>query len=208
MVWGYLGADKTTGALPAKVAGWIAGQLNNPSTIIGAVISNVSVAARDRDNHTGKQAPSTIDGVTATGAALMTAATADKARESIAAAAATDTAGRLRPRGPWAAGQAYAVNDVVISGAGTYYALLAHTAANPAPTATSKYWQALGSAASSTFTPSYANAQPGAVFFVKAPFPAARPTDRTDVAFILRSTAAVATPTWVIQDTDTHIVVG
>lgn len=52
---------------------------------------------------------------------------------------------RYKNAGAWTAGTAYALNDVVTVGTALFYCLTAHTAANPAPTASGNtYWAPLG----------------------------------------------------------------
>lgn len=198
--------------LPVEVQTKLALQLQDPANIIGAVVANVASSSRNRANHTGKQDPLTsLTGATSTGVAVLTAASQTAGRTAIDAASTADAAARLRPRGAFAAGVAYAVNDVVISGGVAFYALIAHTSANPAPTATSTYWQMLGGGTSTgtgtTFVPSYDNALAGSTFTLVAPFPASRPTTRTDIAFLLKAASTVADPAWLLP-IDTRLVVG
>lgn len=63
---------------------------------------------------------------------------------------APDVVTRLKPRGEFAAGVAYQINDLVHVGDNSFYALQAHTSALPAPAASSAFWKQLGSAAAST----------------------------------------------------------
>lgn len=77
----------------------------------------------NRQYHTGSQAQSTVTNLV------------------------TDLGGKLRPRGEFATGIAYALNDLVHVGALTFYCIQAHTSANPAPSATNQYWKMVGGAA-------------------------------------------------------------
>lgn len=208
MAWQPLGVDTVTGAIAGKAVSWLAQQLNSPTTTLGSVLNNVYLSAIDRGNHKGKQAPDSITGVTSIGQSLMTTATALAARTAISAAATSDLATFLRVRGPWATDTNYLKFDVVTSAGGTFYALQDHKSANPAPTATSAYWQAIGTTSTvtgTTYVPNYDNVLAGTTITLIAPFPAARPTTSTNVSFLLKSNAGTVTPDWVINQVDTHI---
>lgn len=89
--------------------------------VTGATANSTDAALRDRTTHTGVQAQSTVTNLV------------------------TDLGSKLRIRGEFATGVAYSVNDLVHVGDNSFYALIAHTSALPAPTTTNTYWKQLGS---------------------------------------------------------------
>jgi hypothetical protein len=115
--------DDTAGTLTISASGGTGSSSADPEVvrdIIGAALIGqgmVSVVANDLG-----------DIITISGSAALDAA----------------LAARLRPRGAFAPGVAYKTNDLIVSGAQTFYALQDHTSANPAPTGTNAFWQLIG----------------------------------------------------------------
>lgn len=109
---------------------------------------------------------------------------------------------RFRYRGPFVPGVTYKVNDVVTAAGLTFFALIEHVSANPAPAATSAYWQLMGggggggsslvlgttstTAKRGDYAPSYADVPAGSTYTIlktQAGWPA-RYSSRPDLTFI------------------------